>query len=138
VSEEEFKQKVQDPELVFQGERREQQTNYRLISLRPQIKSALGELLLVLAITKEGPSFRIQQFVDEDHPIQSLTLLLEKRPSQEISVRFEVRFGSMVINPDKTLPSVEEMPVSLANPDPNYLEWCKALPPVRQLLHARL
>jgi hypothetical protein len=129
---------VQDPELVFQGERKERQTFYSLVSLRPQIKSATGEPLLILAVTKEGSSLRIQQFIDEKHPAQKITLQLEKPPSQEVPVKFEVRFGTMMIRPDQPTPAAEKLPVSLVNPEPGYAEWYEDLLPLKEFLRPQL
>jgi hypothetical protein len=133
ASEEEFN-RVQDPELVFQGEREKGQTQYKLISLRPFINSETGAPLLILAVSKEGPHFRVQQFIDDDHPVQSISLPLEQRPLQTIDVKFEVQFGSLTIKSDEMLPAAEKIPVLLENPDPNYVKWYTALPSLRKIL----
>ncbi|MDZ7288313.1 MAG: hypothetical protein ONB44_00065 [candidate division KSB1 bacterium] len=135
VSEEEFEQKVRDPELVFQGERKGEWTQYKLISLRPQINSELGEPLLVLEVTKEGQNFRLRQFVDKDHPAKVITLQLEKRPGQEVAVKFEVHFDTLVVKPE-SLPAADKIPVSLANPEPSYSEWFAPLQPLKHFLQA--
>lgn len=94
----------------------------------------IGDPLLLLDVTKDGPNFHIQQFIDEDHPVKVIALSLEKRPSQTMDVRLEVRFGPLIVQPDEALPPTEKLPVSLANPDPNYAEWYADLPPIKDLL----
>jgi hypothetical protein len=137
TSEEEFKRRVGKDAFFSIGdvELKKRQIFFHLKSFRAQIESTNGEPLLMLAVTKEGPNLRIQQYIDESHPVNVIALRLEKHHTEEVDVRFEVRLNTIItIRPDEGLPPVDKVPVSLVNPVPDFTEWYAPLSPVKQFL----